>query len=51
MWYDYDIISIITPCKLRKPDTALVYHKLFGVVSIFEIYVFQDTVTRETRKQ
>ena len=40
MWYDYDFIFMITPCKLRKLDIALVYQKSFGIVYIFAIYVF-----------
>ena len=40
MWYDYDFISMITPCKLRKLDIALVYQKPFGIVYNFAIYVF-----------
>ena len=40
MWCDYDFISMITPCKLRKLDIALVYQKSFGIVYIFAIYVF-----------
>ena len=51
MWYDYDVISMITPCKLRKLDIALVYQKPFGIVYIFAIYVFLVIVTIETRKR
>ena len=40
MWYGYDVISMISPCKLRKLDIALVYQKSFGIAYIFAIYVF-----------
>ena len=43
--------KVITPCKLRKLDIALVYQKPFGIVYIFAIYVFLVIVTIETRKQ
>ena len=40
MWYDYDVISMTNPCKLRKLDIALFRQKSFGIVYIFGIYVF-----------
>ena len=40
MWYDYDVVSMITPCKLRKLDIALAYQKSFGIAHIFVIYEF-----------
>ena len=40
IWYDYDVISMVALCKLCKLDKALVYQQSFGIVYIFEIYVF-----------
>ena len=40
MPYDYDVISMVSPYKLRKLDIALVYQRSFGIVYIFAIYVF-----------
>ena len=37
MWYDFDVISIIIPCKL---DIAPVYQKSFGIIYIFANYLF-----------
>ena len=43
MWYDYDVIFMISPCKLRKLDIARVYQRSFGIVYIFASYVFLDS--------